>query len=91
MKTLQIRLPDEILNQVDNLVNSGFYSSRSDFLKEATRKYIMEFKFAGSLPYIVGPFSKEQLDILKQNSEEKLIADKESIEDIKDIIQSINI
>ena len=51
----------------------------------------MEFKFAGSLPYIVGPYSKEQMDILKHNSKEDLIADNESLNEIKDIIKSIKI
>ena len=91
MQTLQIRLPDEILKKVDELVQQGFYSSRSDFLKEATRRYIMEFNYAGCLPYIVGPFSKEQMELLKKNSEENLFSDDDAIEDTKNLLKSLQI
>ncbi|MHA1720812.1 MAG: ribbon-helix-helix domain-containing protein [Promethearchaeota archaeon] len=82
MQTLQIRLPKKLLEQVDEIIQKGFYSSRSDFLKEATRKYILDFKFAGTLPYIVGPYSKEEMKVLKSDPEENLFLSEGEIKEL---------
>ena len=87
MRTLQIRLPDPLLKQVDDIIQKGFYSSRSDFLKEATRKYILEFKFAGGLPYIVGPYSKDEIKVLQEDPRENLFLSLSEINELKIIIK----
>jgi len=91
MQTLQIRLPEMILEQVDELVKKGFYSSRSDFIKEAVRKYVSEFNFAGVLPYIVGPFTKEEINMLKTEPNESLFVSNEELKDIKKIVKEIKL
>jgi hypothetical protein len=78
--TLQIRLPKKILEQVDSFVKQGLYSSRSDFLKEAVRKHVFELKQTGNLPYIVGPFTDEQLEILKSDPKESIFIDTHSMD-----------
>ncbi|QEE15543.1 ribbon-helix-helix domain-containing protein [Promethearchaeum syntrophicum] len=91
MQTLQIRLPKKLLKQVDEIIHKGFYSSRSDFLKEATRKYVLDFNFAGSLPYIVGPYSKEELETLKSDPKDNLFLSRSKIKDINKELKNIKV
>ena len=91
MRTLQIRLPDTLLKQVDDIIQKGFYSSRSDFLKEATRKYILDFKFAGGLPYIVGPYSKEEIEVLKEDPKENLFLSPSEIKNLKITVKNLRV
>jgi len=49
MDTLQIRLSSKILNLVDLLVESGLYSSRSDVVRDAVRKLILD-RMMGIMP-----------------------------------------
>lgn len=91
MQSLQIRLPEEIVKQVDKLVHQGFFSSRSDLLKEAVRKYVLEFNYAGSLPYIVGPFTPKELETLKNDPSESLKASNEEMKKVRTLIKSLRI
>ncbi len=91
MQTLQIRLPKKLLKQVDEIIQKGFYSSRSDFLKEATRKYVLDFKYAGTLPYIVGPYSKEQIEILKSDPKGILFLSKEEIKELNKDLKNFKV
>ncbi|MHA1618521.1 MAG: ribbon-helix-helix domain-containing protein [Promethearchaeota archaeon] len=59
METLQIRLPKKIISKIDQLVKAGFYQNRSQILRQAVQKFILETSFNGCLPYIVGPYSNE--------------------------------
>jgi len=91
MQTLQIRLPKKLLKQVDEIIQKGFYSSRSDFLKEATRKYVLDFKYAGTLPYIVGPYSKEQIEIFKSDPKGILFLSKEEIKELNKDLKNFKV
>ena len=76
---------------VDHIIQKGFYSSRSDFLKEATRKYIMDFKFAGSLPYIIGPYSKEEIEVLKKDPKENLFLSPSEVKNLKIAVKNLRV
>ena len=64
METLQIRLPKELLDKVDQLVKSGLFRNRSEILRMALQEYISHSNYNGALPFIVGPF--KQVDISPQ-------------------------
>lgn len=49
MGVTQVRIPEGVLRKVDELVEKGFYSSKSDVIRDAVRKLILE-KQVGSLP-----------------------------------------
>jgi len=91
MQSLQIRLPKKLLKQVDEIIHKGFYSSRSDFLKEATRKYVLDFKFAGTLPYIVGPYSKEEIELLKSDPKDSLFLSQKEIKELNKDLKNIKV
>ena len=42
MDTLQIRLSHGLIEKIDDAVKSGMYHSRSEFIREAVRKVLME-------------------------------------------------
>jgi len=42
MKTLQIRIPKEHLIVLDKLVNKKIYPNRSEAVRDAVRKYVIE-------------------------------------------------
>jgi len=72
MQTLQIRLPEDLLIKVDRLIEKGLYRSRSHILREALSIYISELNNIGTLPYIVGPFTPEEIKLLKDDPPESL-------------------
>ena len=51
METLQIRLPRATVEQIDALVKKGIYASRSDAVREITRRQLFWREQAGSIPY----------------------------------------
>lgn len=40
MDTLQIRMNQELLKRVDELVKTGVYSNRSDVIRDAVRRFV---------------------------------------------------
>jgi Arc/MetJ-type ribon-helix-helix transcriptional regulator len=44
MDTLQIRLSKGIMEKIDELVESGLYANRSDIIREAVRRYILQLE-----------------------------------------------
>jgi Arc/MetJ-type ribon-helix-helix transcriptional regulator len=48
MDTLQIRMNKELLKQVDILVKTGYYSNRSDAIRDAVRRFVWD-KEVGSI------------------------------------------
>lgn len=42
MDTLQIRLSHGIVERIDKLVDTGIYSNRSDVVRDAVRKLVLE-------------------------------------------------
>jgi Arc/MetJ-type ribon-helix-helix transcriptional regulator len=42
MEVTQVRLPEGILKEVDKLIERGIYTSKSDVVRDALRKLILE-------------------------------------------------
>lgn len=42
MDTIQIRLNHSLTQHVDNIVKEGMYSSRSDVIRDAVRRFVWE-------------------------------------------------
>lgn len=72
MNTIQIRVPEKILKKVDEIIRQGVFRSRSQLLREALTKFIAEMDQIGVIPYIVGPFTPEQIESLKHNPKQEL-------------------
>lgn len=89
MKTLQIRLPDDLLKKVDIFIKKGFFRSRSHILREALSKYVLEFNYSGSIPYIVGPFNPSEYELLKKNPEKSLDFSNSQLNKLKSEINKI--
>lgn len=77
MGVAQVRLPKAILEQVDALVDSGDYASKSDVFREGIRKLIHEkvHSMVGIIPN-TGDSVKEIRAIRKKLSKEKFDIDK---------------
>ncbi len=72
MEVAQVRLPKEIMKQMDMLVNTGIYSNRSDVMRDAIRKLAMMTMVEeqiGSIPN-TGDSVKEVREIRKKLSKE---------------------
>jgi Arc/MetJ-type ribon-helix-helix transcriptional regulator len=42
-ETISFRLPKAVIDEIDRLVELGLFQSRSDFIREAIRLYIMKY------------------------------------------------
>ena len=49
MSVAQVRVPEGLIKEVDRLVKKGFYSTKSDVIRDAIRKLVLE-KQIGSIP-----------------------------------------
>jgi len=58
MDTLQIRMNQELLKRVDDLVKTGVYSNRSDVIRDAVRRFVWKDE--------VGSISNEGQDSVEQ-------------------------
>jgi len=72
MDVAQVRLPKAIMQQVDSMVESGYYANRSEVMRDAMRKLIHERVHAqvGTIPN-TGDSVKEIRAIRKKLSKEK--------------------
>ena len=89
MKSLQIRIPDDLLQKVDDFIVNGFFRSRSHVLREALSKYVSEFNYIGSVPYIVGPFNPSEFDLLKKDPKNVLELANSQIIELQDKLKDI--
>ena len=64
----QVRLPEGLMEEVDDLVDKGLYMNKSDVIRDALRKLILE-KQIGSIPN-TGDSVKEMREIKKKLSKE---------------------
>ncbi|PLW79346.1 hypothetical protein C0585_08015 [Candidatus Woesearchaeota archaeon] len=78
MDTLQIRLSHGLVERIDNLVETGLYSNRSDVIRDAVRTLVLKNQI-GSTPN-TGDSVKEVREIRK-----KLSKDVNSFKDIEEI------
>ena len=69
MAVTQVRLPEGLITEIDKLVNKGFYTNKSDVIRDAIRKLVLE-KQIGSIPN-TGDSVKEVRKIRKKLSKEK--------------------
>ena len=70
MAVTQVRLPEGLITEIDKLVDKGFYTNKSDVIRDAIRKLVLE-KQIGSIPN-TGDSVKEIREIRKKLSKEKL-------------------
>src|SRR3989344_9485250 len=66
MTVAQVRLPEGLMDEVEKLVTKGFYTNKSDVIRDALRKLILE-KQAGSVQN-TGDSVKEIREIRKRLS-----------------------
>ena len=66
MDTIQVRMSKGLIKKLDNIVNTGLYSNRSDVMRDAVRKFNLE-KQIGSIPN-TGDSVKEIREIRKKLS-----------------------
>lgn len=74
MQIAQVRLPKGLVKQVDQLVSQGLYTNKSDVLRDAIRRLILE-KQIGSIPN-TGDSVKEIREIRKKLSKERFDLEK---------------
>ncbi|MBU5678391.1 MAG: ribbon-helix-helix domain-containing protein [Candidatus Aenigmatarchaeota archaeon] len=41
MRVVQVRMPEKLIEEVDKLVKKKIYSTRSDVIRDATRKFVV--------------------------------------------------
>ncbi len=70
MELAQVRLPKEVIKQMDSLVKKGLYSSKSDFMRESIRKQLLMAQI-GSIKN-TGDSVKEIKEIRKMLSKKDL-------------------
>jgi len=70
MDTIQVRLSHGIIKRIDELVDTGAYSSRSDVLRDAVRRLVLD-KLVGVLQN-EGDSMKEVKELRRKLSKEKV-------------------
>lgn len=83
MDTVQIRLSSGLIDKIDDLVGTGIYANRSDVIRDAVRKLVLD-KMIGIIPN-TGDSVKEMREIKK-----KLSGKIKSFKDIEEINELIN-
>jgi len=73
MHTIKIRIPDDILKKVDMIIKKGLFRSRSHLMREVLSKYISDLNDIGAIPYIIGPFTPKEMELLKTDPKESII------------------
>jgi len=73
MTVTQVRLPQGLVEEVDKLVNQGIYTNKSDVVRDALRRLILEQQ-AGSIKNI-GNSVEEIRNIRRKLSKEKIDID----------------
>lgn len=73
MDTIQVRLGPGLVKKIDSLVDTGVYSSRSDVLRDAVRRLVID-KLIGIIPDKEDSV-EEVRDLRKKVSKEKFDLD----------------
>jgi len=83
MDTVQVRLSHGLVESMDGLVSTGIYSSRSDVVRDAVRRLVLN-NLVGIIPN-TGDSVKEMKEIKKKLSKEiKSFKDMEEINKLID-------
>ena len=77
MTVAQVRLPEGLMDEVEKLVTKGFYTNKSDVIRDALRKLVLE-KQVSSVPN-TGDSVKEIREIRKRLSKGFTITDLDEI------------
>ncbi len=70
MELMQVRLPEGLIDAVNTLVNKGIYATKSDVIRDAIRRFMLERQI-GSIPN-TGDSVKELKAIRKLLSKEDI-------------------
>jgi len=70
MELMQVRLPENLITELDRFVKKGYYASKSDLVRDAVRRLVLE-RQAGSIPD-TGDSVQEIRAIRKKLSKEDL-------------------
>ena len=73
MSVTQVRLPEGLIREINRLVDRGIYTSKSDVVRDALRKLVLE-KQIGSIPNS-GDSVREVKEIRKKLSGERIDLD----------------
>ena len=71
---IQVRLPKAIVKEIEMLVEKGFYSNKSEVMRDAARRLFIE-KHIGIIPN-TGDSVKEIRELRKRLTKEDLAMDK---------------
>ncbi|HIG96521.1 TPA: ribbon-helix-helix protein, CopG family [Candidatus Woesearchaeota archaeon] len=83
MAVAQVRVPEGLMKEVDKLVDNGLYTNKSDVIRDALRKLILD-KQIGTVPH-TGDSVKEIRDLRKRLSKKfKGVEDLEEINRLGD-------
>lgn len=88
---LQIRLPQQLITKLDELIRTGLYTNRSEIIREILRNYFLKNSYNGSLPYIVGPFTIQEMKHFQNLSVDDIAIDLSSIARIKSQINDVDL
>jgi len=85
MKTISMRLPDKIIEEIDQLVEQGLYASRTEALREGAR--ILLRAQTGSIPGLPAEVTKDEIWM---SLKEMRGLDKEHKEALLEAIRELN-
>lgn len=77
MEVAQVRIPKRLLKEVDELVLQGFYPNKSEVIRDAIRKLLLERQI-GSVPNVKN--SVKQIRSIRKSLSENI-----KYEDLKEI------
>lgn len=79
METMQIRMNKELIQMVDTLVQTGIYSNRSDAIRDAVRRLILN--------ELVGIFSNNQNSVKQiKDARKKLSKENFNLKEINKLV-----
>ncbi len=87
METMQIRMNHGLIKRMDELVKEGIYANRSDVIRDAVRRFVIEKDIRSMVGIIpnTGDSVKEVREIRKKLSKEI-----KSFDDYKKLMEEVN-
>ncbi len=67
MISVQIRINRKIIEKIDQLVEEGVYSNRSEVIRDATRRLVIEFSGKNGIR-LETPFHELRVNEVKKNA-----------------------
>lgn len=91
MQTVQIRIPQNLIKKADDMIKKGLFRSRSHLLREALNNYLSNLDHIGMTPYIIGPFTPEEIVKLKNTPIQELQIQEEEYSEINKKLKELEI